>query len=56
MACYNPETDEYQSVCKVGTGFKDDDLIRLTEKTKELILSTHCKPSNVYIRVNVFGD
>ena len=34
MACYDPERDEYQSVCKVGTGFKDEDLTRLTELMK----------------------
>jgi DNA ligase-1 len=24
MACYDPDADEFQSVCKVGTGFKDE--------------------------------
>jgi DNA ligase 1 len=38
MACYDPVHDEYQSVCKVGTGFKDEDLIRLTEQMKRHIL------------------
>jgi DNA ligase 1 len=37
MGCYNPESDEYQSVCKVGTGFKDTDLMAFTEKMKEFI-------------------
>jgi DNA ligase 1 len=46
MACYDPETDEYQSVCKVGTGFKDEDLVRLTEKTKPFINLSKKKPSN----------
>lgn len=46
MACYDPETDEYQSVCKVGTGFKDEDLLRLTEKTKPHIIPSKKKPSN----------
>jgi len=31
MACYDPLRDEYQSVCKVGTGFTDLDLSSLTE-------------------------
>ena len=37
MACYDPDADEFQSVCKVGTGFKDEDLTRLNEKMKEYI-------------------
>mmetsp|Transcript_12946 Transcript_12946/g.19482 ORF Transcript_12946/g.19482 Transcript_12946/m.19482 type:complete len:812 (+) Transcript_12946:66-2501(+) len=46
MACYDPDSDEFQSVCKVGTGFKDEDLQRLTEQMKSHISSTGRKPSN----------
>lgn len=46
VACYDSESDEYQSVCKVGTGFKDEDLTRLTETMKEFIVANHRKPSN----------
>lgn len=46
MACYDPERDEFQSVCKVGTGFKDEDLIRLTEKMKQCLLPSKKKPIN----------
>jgi len=35
MGCYDPDLDEYQSVCKVGTGFKDEDLVKFTEKMTE---------------------
>lgn len=37
MGCYDPDRDEYQSVCKCGTGFKDDELIKLTEVMNEHI-------------------
>jgi DNA ligase-1 len=46
MACYDPENDEYQSVCKVGTGFKDEDLVKLTESMKPHIVQSQRKPVN----------
>ena len=31
LACYDPDTEEFQSVCKIGTGFSDEDLQTLSE-------------------------
>ena len=36
MACYDPGTDQFKTVCKVGTGFTEDDFNKLEE-----ILSKH---------------
>jgi DNA ligase-1 len=46
MACYDPERDEFQSVCKVGTGFKDEELLRFTEKMRPLALGSSKRPVN----------
>jgi DNA ligase 1 len=35
LACYDPETEEFQSVCKIGTGFSDEDLKTLSESFKD---------------------
>ncbi len=31
MACYDPETDQFKTVCKVGSGFTEDDFKKLDE-------------------------
>jgi len=31
LACYDPDTEEFQSVCKTGTGFSDDALATLRD-------------------------
>nr|BAJ49525.1 ATP-dependent DNA ligase [Candidatus Caldarchaeum subterraneum] len=40
MAVYNPEKDVFQTVCKVGSGFKDVDLETLTERVNRLRLES----------------
>ncbi|WP_032497053.1 ATP-dependent DNA ligase, partial [Hydrogenivirga sp. 128-5-R1-1] len=34
MACYDPETDQFKTVCKVGSGFTEDDFEKLDELLK----------------------
>ncbi|KAI5615355.1 DNA ligase 1, partial [Silurus asotus] len=45
LGCYDEENEEFQSVCKIGTGFKDEDLEQHYNFFKEHILS---KPRPYY--------
>lgn len=56
MACYDPIRDEYQSVCKVGTGFTDNDLASLTELMKGSIIQSKKKPLNYNVSEALFPD
>lgn len=38
MAAYNPEKDVFETVCKVGTGFKDEDLEKLDDMLRPYII------------------
>ena len=51
-ACYNEEEEEFQTVCKIGTGFSDENLEKFykffSEEGKERILDT--KPMEYNVR------
>eukprot|EP01039_Chlorochromonas_danica_P006387 gene6387-7041_t len=57
MACYDPDRDEYQSVCKVGTGFKDEDLERLTNQLRgSALIPSKKKPVNFNVSEALYPD
>uniref|UniRef100_A0A1I7YMC6 DNA ligase n=1 Tax=Steinernema glaseri TaxID=37863 RepID=A0A1I7YMC6_9BILA len=49
LACYEPTTETYQSICKIGTGFKDEDL---REQYKMLAEHKIEKPRDYYVYDN----
>uniref|UniRef100_A0A914GYB0 DNA ligase n=1 Tax=Globodera rostochiensis TaxID=31243 RepID=A0A914GYB0_GLORO len=45
LACYNPEAEQYESIAKVGTGFKEEDLKNQHKELQELRID---KPRSYY--------
>lgn len=47
LAVYDPDEEVFQSVCKIGTGFSDEDLIQLSNSLTPHIVPQ--KPSDYYV-------
>ncbi|XP_042887555.1 DNA ligase 1-like isoform X3 [Penaeus japonicus] len=45
LACYDPDNEEFQSLCKIGTGFTEEDLQKHTTFFKEHIIE---KPKSYF--------
>ncbi|KAI9468530.1 MAG: ATP-dependent DNA ligase [Benjaminiella poitrasii] len=45
LACYDPETEEYQTICKLGTGFSDENLQTFYDTLKNHVIE---KPKRFY--------
>ncbi|XP_045762405.1 DNA ligase 1 isoform X2 [Maniola jurtina] len=46
LACYDPASEHYQSLCKIGTGFSDEDLNTLSELLTQHVIDA---PRNYYM-------
>jgi DNA ligase 1 len=44
LGCYDPDNEEYQVICKLGTGFSEADLERMTAELKPHVLLSGPKP------------
>jgi DNA ligase 1 len=49
LACRDPAADAYQSLCKIGTGFSDEDLHSLSEQLQRHAIDA---PPNYYMSVS----
>ena len=47
LACFDPDTEEFQSVCKIGTGFSDEDLKTLAEGLNKHVIPSKSSQYNV---------
>ncbi|KAK9503584.1 hypothetical protein O3M35_010113 [Rhynocoris fuscipes] len=45
LACYDPQNEEYQSLCKIGTGFSDEELQKHSTFFKEHVID---EPKSYY--------
>ncbi|ORZ39462.1 ATP-dependent DNA ligase [Catenaria anguillulae PL171] len=45
LACYDPEAEEYQAICKIGTGFSEEALTTLAESLKPHLID---QPKSYY--------
>jgi DNA ligase-1 len=56
LAAYNPENDTFETVCKCGTGFTDEDLAKLPEMMKKHVISHKHPRVNSLIEADVWFE
>lgn len=53
LACYDEDTEEYQCICKIGTGFTDVQLQEFSEALKKTVID---KPKNYFRLAVIYLD
>ncbi|MEM2463287.1 MAG: ATP-dependent DNA ligase, partial [Candidatus Bathyarchaeia archaeon] len=56
LAAYNPENDTFETVCKCGTGFTDEDLAKLPEMMKKYLVPHKHPRVNSLIEADVWFE
>jgi len=56
LAAYNPENDTFETVCKCGTGFTDEDLAKLPEIMKKHVIPNKHPRVNSLIEADVWFE
>jgi len=56
LAAYNPENDTFETVCKCGTGFTDEDLAKLPEMMKKHVIRHKHPRVNSLIEADVWFE
>ncbi|MCS7125038.1 MAG: ATP-dependent DNA ligase [Candidatus Bathyarchaeota archaeon] len=56
LAAYNPENDIFETVCKCGTGFTDEDLAKLPEMMKKHVIPHKHPRVNSQIEADVWFE
>jgi len=47
LACYNEDIERFETVCKIGTGFTDENLIKYHQELSETIIQAPLKEYNI---------
>jgi DNA ligase-1 len=56
LAAYNPENDTFETVCKCGTGFTDEDLAKLPEMMKKHVVPHKHPRVNSLVEADVWFE
>ena len=56
LACFDEDDDQYQSVCKVGTGFSEEDLSTLAKAHEGAVIAVRARAPLVCVCVRFCSE